>query len=144
MLKSDSKRFQDSTWAKKDRHHFAPGTSNLRFDRESACASTPYPKARCILYWIGLDCEQMLKIRDGPGVWDPQEDQKSGFSGQKPAGDPAPTCPDHMVSFSARKTDIQPSSLTMFIWVSKKIKQIMKIKLFGYPLNPRALGTFPA
>ena len=43
MFQSESKRFQDSTWAKKDRHHFAPGTSNLRFDRESACASTPYP-----------------------------------------------------------------------------------------------------
>ena len=51
-------------------------------------------------------------------VQDPQEARKSGLSGWKPAGDLAPICPDHLVSFPARKTDIQPCSLTIFIFVS--------------------------
>ena len=45
---------------------------------------------------------------------------KSGFSLRKPAGDLAPTCPDHMVSLSPLKTDIQPSSLIIFIFFVKK------------------------
>ena len=63
----------------------------------------------------GATCEKMLKFRDGPGVRDPREARKSGFSGRKPAGDLAPTCPDHLVSSSALKTEIQPCSLTIFM-----------------------------
>ena len=81
----------------------------------------------------GDTCEKMQKSRDGPGGPGIRGGRKSEFSGRKPAGDLAPTCPDHMVSFSARKNDIQPCSLTIFIFFKTKGKQVMKIKLFGHP-----------
>ena len=61
------------------------------------------------------DVGNMLKFRDGPGVRDPLGDRKSGSSGRKPLGGLAPTCPEHLVSISDRRADIQPCSLTIFI-----------------------------
>ena len=49
-----------------------------------------------------------------------------------------------MVSFSALNSNIQPSSSTIFIFVCNFFfSKNIKIKLFGHPLNPRALGTPP-
>merc|ERR1739841_456977 len=88
----------------------------------------------------GASCEKMQKIRDGPGVRDPQGGRKSGFSGRKPAGDLAPTCPDHLVSFSARKADIQPCSLTIFIFVCV-FCQKTNMKIMGGSARTRAGGS---
>ena len=89
----------------------------------------------------GDTCEQMLKFREGQGLGPPESVQNRDFLDRKPAGDLAATCPDHMVSLSALKTEIQPSSLTIFIFASRQ--KNMNTNLFGHPLNPRALGTAP-
>ena len=67
----------------------------------------------------GDTCEKMRKLRDGPGVRDPRKARKSRFLGRRPTGDLAPICPDNMVSFNARKTEIQPCSLNIFIFYAK-------------------------
>ena len=69
---------------------------------------------------------------------------KSGFSVRKPAGDLAPTCPDHLVSLPARKNDIQPSSLTIFILFSnKKTKQKHENQAFRASLKPQGPRDLP-
>ena len=66
-----------------------------------------------------------------------------GFLGRPPLGTLRRPRPIIWYNLPARKSDVQPSSLTIFILVSKtKSKQKhMKIKLFGHPVSPRALGT---
>ena len=39
----------------------------------------------------GATCKKMLKFRDGPGVRDPRDARKSGFSDRKPPGTRATT-----------------------------------------------------
>ena len=92
---------------------------------------------------FGATCEQIHKFRDGPWVRDPRGDDNRGCSGRKPAGDLAPTCPDHLVSSSALKNEIQPCSLPIFM--GKKTQKFLKCFFLKIsPLNNHEKMTFRA
>ena len=66
---------------------------------------------------------------------------KIGIFGPKTRGGPCADLPRSSGIISSPKTSIRPYSLMVYFFFSKqKTKTNMKIKLFGHPLNPRALG----